>query len=316
MPKLLTNTFQTLDDLLYDVYSDLIDLPSSVTASRGVMSELIGATLILTNPRARLSRSEVKGKAFSAVGELLWYLAGSNSLDFIESYIKKYKEETDDGVTIYGAYGPRLFNKEGKYNQIDNIINLLTEKRSTRKAVIQLFDASDLAGSYKEIPCTCTLQFFVREEKLNLHVSMRSNDVFMGLPHDIFAFTMLQEIIAVTLNVELGSYFHTVGSLHLYDNNREKVKQYLDEGYQPTKLFMPPMPKTDPWPSINKLIAVEEKIRKSQIYVLDNLEGYWSEIAKLVQIHFLYKRKDINGIKNLMVGMDNIYIMYIEKKIC
>jgi thymidylate synthase len=316
MPKLITNSFETLDDLLYDVYSDLIDLPSSIKASRGVTSELIGTTLILTNPRARLSRSEVKSKAFSAVGELLWYLAGSNSLDFIRSYIKKYEKETDDGVTIHGAYGPRLFNKDGKYNQIKNVIELLNQKPSTRRAVIQLFDASDLAKKHSEIPCTCTLQFFIREEKLDLHVSMRSNDVFMGLPHDVFAFTMLQEIMAVTLKVELGNYYHTVGSLHLYDTDRIKVRQYLDEGYQSTKLFMPSMPLADPWPSISKLIAIEENIRTNQALVLDGLENYWTEIAKLVQIHFLHKKKDINGIKNLMVGMNKIYIMYIENKIC
>ena len=65
-------------------------------------------------------------------------------------------------------------------------------------------------------PCTCTLQFLARGVKLDLIVYMRSNDVIKGLPHDIFCFTMLQEIAARRLSLEPGIYKHCVGSLHLY----------------------------------------------------------------------------------------------------
>ena len=59
---------------------------------------------------------------------------------------------------------------------------------------------------------------------------MRSNDAFKGLPHDVFCFTMLQEIFARTLGVHVGVYKHAVGSLHLYDKDRQKANQYLKEG--------------------------------------------------------------------------------------
>lgn len=315
MPKLNTNTFETLDDLLMGVYQDLIERPFSIKTSRGDTCEVIGVNLTLTNPRARLSRSEVKGKAFSPVGELLWYLSGSNSLEFIQQYIPHYKKETDDGVTIFGAYGPRLYNMHTNINQIDNVKALLKEKPTSRRAVIQLFDAADLVGTHKEIPCTCTLQFLLRENRLNLHVSMRSNDAYMGLPHDIFAFTMLQEIMAVTLGVEMGSYNHSVGSLHLYDNDRQQVEQYLYEGYQSTKYYMPAMPKVDPWLAIKQIIEIEECIRKNQSFTFDDLNTYWIDLIKMVHIHFLGKAKDIDGIKDVMAGMNNIYKMYIDKKI-
>ena len=60
------------------------------------------------------------------------------------------------------------------------------------------------------------MQFIVRCEELHLFVCMRSNDAFMGLPHDVFAFTMLQELVARLIGCELGHYHHFVSSLHLY----------------------------------------------------------------------------------------------------
>ena len=89
-----------------------------------------------------------------------------------------YSEFSDDGTTVYGGYGPRLFNMHSKYNQIDTVINLLKEKPTTRRAVIQIYDAKDLEVKLKDIPCTCTLQFEIREGKLNLFTYMRSNDAF------------------------------------------------------------------------------------------------------------------------------------------
>ena len=50
---------------------------------------------------------------FSSLGELLWYLTGDNRLDFMEPYIPRYRDESEDGVTVYGGYGPRLFRQRG-----------------------------------------------------------------------------------------------------------------------------------------------------------------------------------------------------------
>ena len=93
------------------------------------------------------------------------------------------------------------------------MLSLLRDKSTSRRAVIQVFDAVDLTKPHKDIPCTCTLQLLLRDRRLHMLASMRSNDVFKGLPHDVFAFTMLQEIMARSLGVEIGTYKHAVGSL-------------------------------------------------------------------------------------------------------
>jgi thymidylate synthase len=137
-------------------------------------------------------------------------------------------------------------------NQIDNVVKLLRRKPTSRQAVVQLFNAEDLLKDFSDIPCTCTMQFLVRKGSLHMVVHMRSNDAFLGLPHDVFAFTFIQELISRSLGLRLGTYKHMVGSLHVYDADKMKVRKFLREGYQ-SRVAMPRMPKGDPWPNLKEI---------------------------------------------------------------
>lgn len=306
---------QTLDDVLRRVILKLLKMKKRINPTRGEATELTGVLLHITNPRARLSRTETKGRLFSCLGELLWYLAKTKSVRFISYYVSRYIEESDDGQTVYGGYGPRLFNMKGN-DQVANVIALLRKNPDSRRAVIQLFDAADIAEKHKEIPCTCTLQFMIREGCLYMFTNMRSNDAFIGLPHDVFAFTMLQEIMARTLGVKLGTYKHIVGSLHLYEPHRESAQQLLDEGWQST-VTMPPMPLVDPWGSIRKMLKAERAIRcqgKIDITSL-SLDDYWADLVRLLQIYWHFKRGESREIERLRGRMsDSVYDTYIEQK--
>jgi thymidylate synthase len=320
-PMTMYISAETLDDVMNEVLEALLARPFDVTATRsknlGSSSEIIGIILNIKNPRARLSRTETRGRAFSALGEFLWYMSGNNSLDFITYYIDKYDDESEDGKTVYGGYGPRLFNFREKFNQIENVKNLLKKKPSSRKAVIQLFDAMDIASAHKEIPCTCTLQFFIRQGKLHMVTTMRSNDAFWGLPHDVFAFTMLQEILARSLSVEVGEYKHAVGSLHLYKKHAKLAQQYLDEKFQSTTA-MPVMPEGDPWPSVQILLGVESEIRNNKEVEMFNLalQPYWADLARLLQIHSLFKLEGFDVVKSVQQDMSsNTYDIFIERRL-
>ena len=163
-------TEDSLDDLLRAVFEAVLERGEAVSATKGPNRELRGVTLQLTNPRARLSRSESRGKVFSALGELLWYLSGSAATDRISHYIPAYKDYDEDGV-VHGGYGPRL---RGDSDQLATVIALLRRKPSTRQAVIQIFDYVDLLEPHKDVPCTCTLQFLNRGAGLDAVVYMRS----------------------------------------------------------------------------------------------------------------------------------------------
>jgi len=312
----------TLDDILKKAIERLLKSRGKVEASRGENRELVGVNIRLNNPLARLSHTEGKGKVFSAIGELLWYLAGTDKLRFIEHYLPHYgNDNSDDGKTVHGAYGPRFFKARGEINQIENVLSLLRAKPQSRRAVIQLFDAADINGTFKEIPCTCTLQFLNRKNKLDLVVSMRSNDAFLGFSHDVFAFTMLQEIFARSLGLELGKYHHFVGSLHLYDKDERRAKQFVDEGWQPTvDVQMDCMPTGDPWIAIRELKKVESRLRnskKGKPFDLANykLAPYWQDLARLLEILRAVKDKDKKEIARIRGDMaSRVFDEYIEFK--
>lgn len=276
----------SLDDLLHTSIEHILEDGEPISPSKGWAIELFGVLLELTNPRARISRTYTKGRLFSSLGELLWYLAGNNKVEFIEYYIPKYGRYSDDGETIYGAYGPRLSS------QIERVQVRLRDHVDTRKAVIQLFDAKDIEQEHNDVPCTCTLQFALRNGRLHLHVNMRSNDILVGLPHDVFAFTMLQEIVASELGVELGTYKHSVGSLHLYSSDLSAARQYLQEAWQDrVDNEMPAMPRQSPWAAIKRLLEAEADIRLGRGFDHSTLAlpDYWLDVIRLLKMYRLSK---------------------------
>ncbi len=250
----------TVDDLLYATFTEILASGKVSEGTRASAKQISGAMLKLSNPLSRLSLSLTRGLAFSCLGEFLWYMRGTSALDVIRYYIPKYVDESDDGFTVYGAYGPRIFDKSG-VNQFQNVIDGLKKKPSTKRAVIQIFDAADIAKRRTEIPCTCTLQFLKQGDALDLIVFMRSNDAYRGLPHDLFAFTLLQEYVARVVGLELGQYTHSVGSLHLYNDDTKSAQKYIDEGFQSSKFEMPAMPSENVCEGLQLLLKSEEEIR-------------------------------------------------------
>ena len=307
----------SLDDLLAKVYRQLLARGTRIEPTKGPAREIYGVLLKLSAPRLRLSRTESRGILFSCLGELLWTLAGSNALDFIEYYIADYTKSSDDMQTIFGAYGPRMFGRRPN-DQLARVISSLDSKPDSRQAVVQLFDRRDTLEYHSDVPCTCTLQFVIRDRRLHMLTSMRSNDAWLGLPHDVFAFTMIQELVARSLGVELGEYRHSVGSLHLYERDDIKAIRYLDEGWQPRRP-MPPMPQGDPWSSVRTLLDFEEAVRSGAASAMnprESMEPYWADLATLLAIYKAGKTTgNQNEIKRLKRRLNNdVYAMYINKR--
>jgi thymidylate synthase len=219
-------------ETLYDLMRQVLDKSRGDrnTASKGPSRELLSVLLTIANPRARFSRTESRATLFSCLGETLWHLSGSDRLDFIEYYIPNYREFADLPAHVVlsdGAYGPRL--RGTKDDQIRKVIDLLKSRPSTRRAVIQIFGNGDREKC--DTPCTCTLQFMARRGVLHMMTNMRSNDAFIGLPHDVFAFTMIHELVARSTGHELGLYNHAVGSLHVYEKtNLRRSSTYQRPG--------------------------------------------------------------------------------------
>jgi thymidylate synthase len=125
-----------------------------------------------------------------------------------------------DGGSFHGAYGPRIGA------QLGAAIDKLQRDQNSRQAVITIWnpqlDAFN-ATTPKDIPCTTMLQFMIRDGKLVMHVTMRSNDAWWGTPHDWGQFSQLQLAVAKILCVPAGYYYHHVVSFHLYERDIEKI---------------------------------------------------------------------------------------------
>ncbi len=200
--------------------------------------EVRNAAFKITNPLDRLVVSSVRKINFPfAVAEWVGLMTGGAELPLYTKFIKSYGKYSSDGSTVDGAYGPRIAGT----GQLMNVIDELMLSPASRRAVMTIYSGRDLRSKSLSIPCTLTLQFLRREEKLHLTVNMRSNDVILGLPYDIFQFTMLQEFVARWTGLELGEYVHQAGSMHLYV--RDSGIATTSEEWSRWPGVMEPMPK-------------------------------------------------------------------------
>jgi thymidylate synthase len=193
-----------------------------------VTIEIESTCLVIDNPRDRVALLQGRqANIFSTLAETIWVLAGRNDLSFISYYLKSIANFSDDGVSLHGAYGPRLRNWKG-VDQVMQVYQLLYADPDTRRAVISLFDPEcDFDNTRRDIPCNNWLQFLIRDGKLNLHVVSRSMDVIWGSTINVFEWTVLQEIMATWLGIEMGSYVHYIGSLHIYEEFTSRSQAIL-----------------------------------------------------------------------------------------
>ncbi len=186
--------------------------------------------------------------------ESLWMLAGRNDLKPLTYFVKSMEDFSDDGETLWGAYGYRwktYFLKD----QLDIIIKMLQKNPEDRRAVLQMWDAlHDLDKQGKDVPCNTNIYFKIRDNKLNMTVCNRSNDMLWGAyGANVVHMSILQEYMAAHLEVEVGVYRQVSDSFHIYLNDVwDKVKgmeidvyTYRDiknpydtlEDYKPSLLF-------------------------------------------------------------------------------
>lgn len=315
----------SLDDLLNSTFSKIMRDGEEIASSKGKNSEIRNAQLVLNNPRARLSISESRSRLISCVGEFFWYLSGNDSLEFIEYYISNYRTfidyKEDEEIPALGAYGPRIF---GEQNQFEAIEHLLREKPDSRRAVISIYDKNDVfREDNRDIPCTCSLQFFIRDNTLHLTTIMRSNDAATGLVHDLFSFTLIQEIMWAKLardnaSLKLGTYTHIVGSLHIYHKDMKTVNSFLDvEGWQ-SKVSMEKINPNYLEDDLNIVMQLEQELRTDSLRIEFDLESikdiFWQEIAVILLAYYYIKKEEYTKLKDLKDVCSSKPVLYFLNK--
>ena len=223
MEIVATNANSLFEEVITSMFEDVeaLDFPES-----NVAKELINANLVLTDPTLNLMNAK-DGRNMSmryAIGEFLWYMSQSPYTKDIEKFSKFWKTIENDDHTVNSNYGWCIHDKYD-CDQWENCKQILRDSPASRQAIIHIKECIDYRLKVpKDVNCTLTLQFLIRNNKLNMITTMRSNDVWLGLPYDVFCFTCMQMLMAMELHVDIGTYYHNAGSLHLYKKDFEKVQ--------------------------------------------------------------------------------------------
>jgi len=245
-------TYDNFTEAYVDLCRTLRDNSDFESAPRGMkIKEKLGVQFRIRDPRNRLPYVAARNFSVSYfVAESLWYLSGNNSTEWISRYAPFWKDISDDGSSANSAYGARIFKRhpriaDGSYVQWEYVKEELKRDPDSRRAVIHIRTPDDSIYATKDVPCTLSLQFFIRNGDLHLHVSMRSSDIILGIAYDVPAFTLIQEVLANELGTGLGEYVHTSNSLHCYERDFETLNAIADsdDGYY---LPMAPVPREFP----------------------------------------------------------------------
>lgn len=146
-------------------------------------------------------------------------LSGTSYPQTVIAVGPQFKNYAEDNGIFHGAYGLRT---RGQY---DAAVEKLKNDHDSRQAVVTIWNPEyDNKPLKRDYPCTVLHQFRIRDNRLNMSVYMRSNDVWFGSAYDFFQFTQVQIAMSCVLGVEPGRYAHHVGSLHIYKQHYEAAE--------------------------------------------------------------------------------------------
>jgi thymidylate synthase len=260
-------TYENFTECYYDLTREVMLNPDYECAPRGqAIREKIGVSFKIKDPRNRLPYIPERNYSLSYMcAEAAWYFAGRNDVAWIANYSPFWLDVTDDGKTANSSYGSRIYKEHdridnGSHVQYQRVLNELKNDKDTRRAVIYLTQPSDHHRAKLDIGCALNLQAFVRNNRLHLIANMRSSDLILGIPYDVSAFTLVQEMLANDLGVELGEYTHHSNSLHVYERNFEVAEAVCNATVTSD---CPPMPQMPIHTATLKLLSLEEDCRKA-----------------------------------------------------
>lgn len=216
---------ETIDEAWLSWYNLFKEKQINIESRDGdVIAECVNAITVIKNPTKNIMTNDIRKLSMRyAIGEMLWYMSANPSLSAIQHYTKAWDRMSDDRETVNSNYG-YIVKEAYNFNQYEYCKQLLTKDKNSRQAVIHIkVPKNTLEHPTKDLNCTVCLQFLIRENKLYCTTYMRSNDLWLGFPYDVFQFTCLQVRMAMELGLDIGTYTHIAGSLHLYARDFEKA---------------------------------------------------------------------------------------------
>lgn len=189
-----------------------------MSAPRGMKTMEIEDFHYSISPRVRFNTHKARGLRLPYIKqEMMWYLRADRSDLSICGHAKMWEKSVRDGL-INSCYGHYWFRRN---SGIISVMETLTLDPDSRRAVIPMIgtEYEHFGPGVADLPCTTSVEFRIRDSRLNARFVMRSQDAVFGMGNDIPTFSFLQELVATGLGVEMGTLSVSVGSFHAYERH-------------------------------------------------------------------------------------------------
>ena len=202
-----------------EAYEYLQDAIIQHGADFGDTKALFNVGFYILNPLANtITNKERKWNLEYARAEWQWYLSGDRNITKLGKIYGKippiWIKMADDEGNVNSNYGHQWQRKR----QLDAVVRKLKMDKDTRQACVSIYDGKEMYKYDNDTPCTYAVQFTIVNNKLDMCVTMRSNDLWYGFCNDQYQFSMLQQLVASRLNIPVGVYYHFAHNMHLYNN--------------------------------------------------------------------------------------------------
>ena len=209
--------FKTANDAFHNLYwrikADGIDFADT--------KALFNVGFEIKEPRANAILNDTVKRNWSieyAEAEWQWYLSGDRNITRLGKLYGKvpaiWKRMADAHGNVNSNYGWQW----ERTSQLDIVIQMLKDNPETRQAAISIYDGKEISDYTYDTPCTYAVQFTILNNKLNMSVVMRSNDLWYGFCNDQYQFSNLQKLVAHETEHDVGTYYHFAHNLHLYND--------------------------------------------------------------------------------------------------
>lgn len=224
-----TRVYESLDDALVGTVHAIQDEGVQVAPRDMATRDLLGHMFIIRDPRARVLTVRPWRTGYGPA-KVMWDIAGRGDLASIEWWNPNGARYSDDGVSMRGEnYGQRWAG------YLSEAIELLMLDRDSRRAWVPIWRPTDLVGAAefysrtgKNVPCTLGFGLRIVDDCLVLQCVMRSQSVVGVLPYDVYCMTVMQELIANELGIDVGWYEHLMLSAHVYEREHEAVAEIYE----------------------------------------------------------------------------------------
>ena len=222
----MRSTFKTANDAFHDLYWRIVRDGVDFAGTKA----LFNVGFEIQHPAANAiidSKIKRNWSLEYANAEWRWYLSGDRNIAKLGELYGKVPQIWQRMAAHNGDVNSNYGWQWKRNAQLDMVIEMLKQNPETRQATISIYDGKEIPSYVFDTPCTYAVQFTILNNKLNMSVVMRSNDLWYGFCNDQYQFSSLQMLVANETGYDVGTYYHFAHNLHLYNDKLPEQEEMM-----------------------------------------------------------------------------------------